>query len=42
MLAAVAITLGAILLATVVGIVGAVLTGPGDGGSPGVEATPSR
>ncbi|MFC8618152.1 hypothetical protein ACFT9M_17285 [Micromonospora purpureochromogenes] len=42
MLAAVAIAVGAILLATVVGIVGAVLTGPADGGSPGVKATPSR
>ncbi|MEV0722279.1 hypothetical protein AB0I37_05820 [Micromonospora purpureochromogenes] len=42
MLGAVAITAGAILLATVVGIVGAVVTGPGDGGSPGVKATPSR
>ncbi|SCE77259.1 hypothetical protein GA0074696_0758 [Micromonospora purpureochromogenes] len=41
-LAAVAIAVGAILLATVVGIVGAVVTGPGDGGSPGVKATPSR
>ncbi|NYF55886.1 hypothetical protein [Micromonospora purpureochromogenes] len=42
MLAAVAIAVGAILLATVVGIVGAVVTGPGDGGSPGVKATPNR
>ncbi|MEU5788706.1 hypothetical protein ABZ754_13385 [Micromonospora purpureochromogenes] len=42
MLAAVAIAVGAILLATVVGIVGAVLTGPGYEGSPGVKATPSR
>lgn len=42
MLVAVAIAVGAILLATVVGIVGAVVTGPGDAGSPGVKATPSR
>ncbi|GAB3184475.1 hypothetical protein FHX75_121334 [Micromonospora palomenae] len=42
MLTAVAIAVGAILLATVVGIVGAVVTGPGDGGSPGVKATPGR
>lgn len=41
-LAAVAIAVGAILLATVVGIVGAVVTGPGDGVSSGGKATPSR
>ncbi|PZF96242.1 hypothetical protein C1I99_17305, partial [Micromonospora deserti] len=36
----VAIAGGAILLATVVGIVGAVVSGPGDAGGPGVAASP--
>jgi hypothetical protein len=36
-----AIAGGWILLATAVGIVGAVVTGPGDSGGPGVEASPS-